>query len=163
MSGCSRPERESTTPAAAPPEETADYTIRIGTGLVELDYTRFGRESWTPPAVVETIEMTFTKDNAALDEFNQWRINGHGVPDGEKGADVHAPARPPIHFHRQTFEVVSVAGRPAGGVVKDVVMLNGYQVMDIDFIANATGLSLFHCHPQFEPDLKALKRKLGLR
>jgi FtsP/CotA-like multicopper oxidase with cupredoxin domain len=130
------------------------------------DYTRFGRQGWTPPPVHDTIEMTFTKDNAALDGFNQWRINGTAFSMETKqplftlrhGAryrlrlhnatdDIH-----PVHLHRQSFEVVSVAGRPAGGVVKDVAMLNGYQVMEVDFTANATGLSLFHCHQQVHMD-----------
>lgn len=44
--------------------------------------------------------------------------------------------------------IVSVAGGPAGGVVKDVAMVNGYQVMEIDVTANTLGLSLFHCHQQ---------------
>ena len=35
LPGCSRPEPDSASPAAAP-ETPADYTIRIGTGLVEL-------------------------------------------------------------------------------------------------------------------------------
>ena len=130
------------------------------------DYTRFGRAGSTPPPVDETVEMTFTKDNAALDGFNQWRINGVAFSMDKKqpmftlrhGAryrlrmrngtdDIH-----PIHLHRQSFEIVSVAGRPAGGVVKDVAMLNGYQVMEIDFTATATGLSLFHCHQQVHMD-----------
>jgi FtsP/CotA-like multicopper oxidase with cupredoxin domain len=130
------------------------------------DYTRFGRPGSTLPPVDETIEMTFTKDNAVLDGFNQWRINGVAFSMDKKqpmftlrrGAryrlrmrngtdDIH-----PIHLHRQSFEIISVAGRPAGGVVKDVAMLNGYQVMEIDFTANATGLSLFHCHQQVHMD-----------
>jgi FtsP/CotA-like multicopper oxidase with cupredoxin domain len=130
------------------------------------DYTRFGRQGWTPPTVDETIEMTFTKDNAALDGFNQWRINGTAFSMAKKqptfplrhGAryrlrlrnatdDIH-----PVHLHRQSFEIVSVAGRPAGGVVKDVAMLNSYQVMEVDFTASAMGLSLFHCHQQLHMD-----------
>jgi len=130
------------------------------------DYTRFGRPDWTPPPVDETIEMTFTKDNAAIGGFNRWRINGTAFSMETKqplftlrrGAryrlrlhnatdDIH-----PVHLHRQSFELVSVAGRPAGGVVKDVAMLNGYQVMEVDFTANATGLSLFHCHQQVHMD-----------
>jgi FtsP/CotA-like multicopper oxidase with cupredoxin domain len=130
------------------------------------DYTRFGRQGWTPPPVDETIEMTITKDNAALDGFNQWRINGTAFSMEKKQPmfTLHHGARyrlrmrnatddiHPIHLHRQSFDVVSVAGRPAGGVVKDVVMLNGYQTMDIDFTASATGLSLFHCHQQIHMD-----------
>ena len=130
------------------------------------DYTRFGKPGWTPPPVDETIEMTFTKDNAALNGFNQWRINGTAFSMEKKqpmftlrrGAryrlrmrnatdDIH-----PIHLHRQSIEIASIAGRPAGGLVKDVAMLNGYQVMEIDFTANADGLSLFHCHQQVHMD-----------
>ncbi len=130
------------------------------------EYARFGRQDWTPPPVDQTIEMTVTKVNAALDGFNQWRINGMAFsPDTRqprfplrKGAryrlrlrnatdDIH-----PVHLHRQSFEIVSVAGRPAGGVVKDVAMVNGYQVMEVDFTANAPGLSLFHCHQQVHMD-----------
>jgi FtsP/CotA-like multicopper oxidase with cupredoxin domain len=130
------------------------------------DYARFGRRNATQPPVDQTIDMTFTKDNAALDGFNRWRINGTAFSMDTKqpmftlrrGAryrlrmrngtdDIH-----PIHLHRQSFEIVSVAGRPAGGVVKDVAMLNGYQVMEVDFTANATGLSLFHCHAQLHMD-----------
>lgn len=130
------------------------------------DYTRFGRQGWTPPPVDDTIEMTITKDNAALDGFNRWRINGTAFSMASRtplftlrhGAryrlrlrnatdDIH-----PVHLHRQSFEIVSVAGHPSGGVVKDVAMLNGYQVMEVDFTANATGLSLFHCHQQVHMD-----------
>src|SRR5262249_40776931 len=130
------------------------------------DYTRFGRDGWTPPRVDETIDLILTKDNAALDGFNQWRINGTAFSMEKKqpmftlrrGAryrlrmrngtdDIH-----PVHLHRQSFEIVSVAGKPAGGVVKDVAMVNGYQVMEVDFTANAAGLSLFHCHQQLHMD-----------
>ena len=31
-------------------------------------------------------------------------------------------------------------------------MLNGYQAMEVDFTADATGLSLFHCHAQLHMD-----------
>jgi FtsP/CotA-like multicopper oxidase with cupredoxin domain len=87
------------------------------------DYTRFGRRGWTPPTVDDTIEMSFTKDNAALDGFNPWRINGtafsmddtkplftlrHGaryrLRPRNATDDIH-----PIHLHRHSFEIVSVA------------------------------------------------------
>jgi FtsP/CotA-like multicopper oxidase with cupredoxin domain len=130
------------------------------------EYARFGKPGWTPPPVDETIEMVITKDNAALDGFNQWRINGAAFSmDRKRPAfqlrhggryrlrfrnatdDIH-----PLHLHRQSFDLVSIAGRPAGGLVKDVIMLNGYQVMEVDFTANAAGLSLFHCHAQLHMD-----------
>jgi len=92
LPSCSRPERESSVPASAP-QSAAEYTIRIGTRLVEL----------APDRIVATTLY-----------------------------DKQFPG-PLIRLKE---------GRPAGGVVKDVAMLNGYQVMEVDFTAGATGLSL---------------------
>jgi FtsP/CotA-like multicopper oxidase with cupredoxin domain len=61
--------------------------------------------------------------------------------------DIH-----PMHLHRHSFELTKVAGRQTGGVMKDVVMLGGYQEMDVDFTADSPGLSLFHCHMQLHMD-----------
>jgi FtsP/CotA-like multicopper oxidase with cupredoxin domain len=61
--------------------------------------------------------------------------------------DIH-----PIHLHRHTFEITHVAGTPTAGLHKDVAMLGGYQTLDIDFLADQPGLSLFHCHQQLHMD-----------
>jgi FtsP/CotA-like multicopper oxidase with cupredoxin domain len=61
--------------------------------------------------------------------------------------DIH-----PIHLHRHTFELTSYAGKPMSGLLKDVVMLGGYQEAEIDFVANNPGLTLFHCHQQLHMD-----------
>ncbi len=61
--------------------------------------------------------------------------------------DIH-----PIHLHRHSFELVRVAGRPTSGVHKDVVMVGGYQEMEVDFVADNPGLTLFHCHQQVHMD-----------
>ena len=39
-----------------------------------------------------------------------------------------------MHLHR--FELVRVAGKPTAGVIKDVVMLGGYQEVEFDFVAD---------------------------
>ena len=57
--------------------------------------------------------------------------------------DVH-----PMHLHRHSFELTSIAGIPTGGVMKDVAMLGKFQEMEVDFTADQRGLSLFHCHMQ---------------
>jgi FtsP/CotA-like multicopper oxidase with cupredoxin domain len=44
------------------------------------------------------------------------------------------------------------AGKATAGVIKDVVMLGGYQEMEIDFVANNPGRTLFHCHQQLHMD-----------
>jgi FtsP/CotA-like multicopper oxidase with cupredoxin domain len=38
------------------------------------------------------------------------------------------------------------------GVMKDVVMLAGFQEIEIDFVADNPGATLFHCHQQVHMD-----------
>jgi FtsP/CotA-like multicopper oxidase with cupredoxin domain len=130
------------------------------------DYTRFGRSGGSTAAPDETIEMVFSKDNAAVNGFNRWLINGAAfsmdtmtpkfqLQRGRRyrlhmrnaSDDIH-----PMHLHRHAFELTNIAGRPTAGVIKDVVMLGGYQTMDVDFTATSLGLSLFHCHMQLHMD-----------
>jgi FtsP/CotA-like multicopper oxidase with cupredoxin domain len=132
----------------------------------QWDYTRFGKPGGTAQTPDETIEMTFTKNNAALQGFNQWSING--VPFSmdrmepmfhlQKGKryrlhmrnasdDIH-----PVHLHRHSFELTRVGGKATAGVVKDVVMLGGYQELQVDFVADNPGDTLFHCHQQLHMD-----------
>jgi FtsP/CotA-like multicopper oxidase with cupredoxin domain len=132
------------------------------------DYTRFGKPGVTAPAPDETFGMTFAKHNAAIEGFNRWTINGAAYPMTStmeapafhlsKGRryrvymrnesdDVH-----PIHLHRHLFELTSIMGKPTSGVMKDVVMLGGYQELAFDFVANNPGMTLFHCHQQLHMD-----------
>jgi len=131
-------------------------------------YAHFAKPDARAAAPDETIEMTLVKQNAAEDGFNLWTINGVAYPRTEmmaapsyhlrQGAryrikmrnssdDIH-----PIHLHRHSFELTSLAGRPTAGVIKDVVMVGGYQEAEIDFVANNPGLTLFHCHQQLHMD-----------
>jgi FtsP/CotA-like multicopper oxidase with cupredoxin domain len=132
------------------------------------DYTVFGKPGGVTATADETFEMTFAKDNAAEEGFNRWTINGASYPmTGEvvpasfhlqKGKryrirmrnasdDIH-----PIHLHRHLFELTSLAGKRTSGIMKDVVMLGGYQETEIDFVADNPGLTLFHCHQQLHMD-----------
>ncbi len=140
------------------------------------DYTRFGHRDVAAPEPPSTIAMTFEKRNAAYHGFNVWTINGAPYAGGASLAmprsmddmrpvfhfregqryrlrmrnasdDIH-----PIHLHRHTFELTKVGGRSTSGVMKDVVMLGGYQEMEIDVVASNPGLSLFHCHQQLHMD-----------
>lgn len=61
--------------------------------------------------------------------------------------DVH-----PIHLHRHVFELTNVAGKATAGVMKDVVMVGGYQEVAFDFVADNPGMTLFHCHQQLHMD-----------
>jgi FtsP/CotA-like multicopper oxidase with cupredoxin domain len=130
------------------------------------DYTRFGNPQVTAAAPDETIVMTFTKNNAALDGFNQWAINDipfsmnkmepmFRLHEGKRyrlrmqnaSDDIH-----PVHLHRHSFELTKIVGQSTTGVLKDVVMLGGYQEIEVDFVADNPGLTLFHCHQQLHMD-----------
>lgn len=130
------------------------------------DYTLFGKAGATAASPDETIEMTFVKHNAALHGFNQWTINGQAfsmdaltpmyeVHEGRRyrlkfrnaSDDIH-----PLHLHRHSFELTRIGGKPTSGVLKDVVMLGGFQELEVDFVADNPGLTLFHCHQQLHMD-----------
>ena len=77
-----------------------------------------------------------------LKQGKRYRIRMRNASD-----DIH-----PIHLHRHSFELTSLAGNPTAGILKDVVMLGGYQEVEIDFVADNPGLTLFHCHQQLHMD-----------
>jgi FtsP/CotA-like multicopper oxidase with cupredoxin domain len=162
-----------------------DDDRRHGMGTVVEYAGKKGKPQWLPPRPFpwnyahfgsaatsakpdEVFDMLFEKQNAALDGFNQWTINGVAYPRNQMIAppafhlqegkryrihmrnasdDIH-----PIHLHRHTFELTKYAGQPTSGVHKDVVMVGGYQEVDIDFLAKNPGLTLFHCHQQLHMD-----------
>ena len=47
----------------------------------------------------------------------------------------------PVHLHRHSFEVTWFADQPMSELVKDVVMVDGYQEVEIDFVANSESLN----------------------
>jgi FtsP/CotA-like multicopper oxidase with cupredoxin domain len=112
------------------------------------------------------MEFTILKRNGALNGFNQWIMNGEAfsmdtmkpmykVQQGRRyrlkfrngSDDIH-----PLHLHRHSFELVRVGGKPTAGVLKDVVMLGGFQEIEFDFVADNPGATLFHCHQQLHMD-----------
>ena len=129
------------------------------------DYSHFGKQSKSP-VPDETFTMTFVKNNAALHGFNQWTINGEAfsmdtmrpafqVHEGRRyrlklrnaSDDIH-----PVHLHRHSFELMKIGGKSTGGVMKDVVMVGGFQEVEVDFVADNPGRTLFHCHQQLHMD-----------
>jgi FtsP/CotA-like multicopper oxidase with cupredoxin domain len=130
------------------------------------DYTRFGNASAISALPDETIEITVIKRNAALKGFNQWTLNGEAssmdtmkptytVRQGHryrlKFRNASDDVRP-LHLHRHSFELMRVAGKPTAGVIKDVVMLGGFQELELEFVADNPGLTLLHCHQQLHMD-----------
>lgn len=130
------------------------------------DYAPFGKADAEPAVPDETMTLLIEKQNGAIDGFNRWTLNGEAfsmettrpiytVHEGRRyrlkfrnaSDDVH-----PLHLHRHSFELVRVGGKPTAGVIKDVVMLGGYQEIEFDFVADDPGLTLFHCHQQLHMD-----------
>ncbi|MBB2200620.1 multicopper oxidase family protein [Gluconacetobacter tumulisoli] len=134
-------------------------------GPARWDYVRFGKPR-AARAPDETIEMTIVKHNAARDGFNEWTLNGkafsmetmrprYTLHEGRRyrlkirnaSDDIH-----PLHLHRHSFELTRIGGKSTGGVIKDVVMLGGFQELECDFVADNPGPTLSHCHQQLHMD-----------
>ena len=130
------------------------------------DYTRFGSTPAASHSADQTIELLIVKHNALLDGFNQWTLNGaafsmqsmqpmytlqrarrYRLRFRNASDDIH-----PLHLHRHSFELARIGGKPTAGVIKDVVMLGGFQELEFDFVADNPGLTLFHCHQQLHMD-----------
>jgi FtsP/CotA-like multicopper oxidase with cupredoxin domain len=132
------------------------------------NYLRFAKPGSSSQPPEETIDMTFAKDNAAEEGFNRWTINGVAYPTtgGMAPASFHLTQGKryrirlrnasddihPIHLHRHSFELTKIFGKSSAGILKDVVMLGGYQEAEIDFVADNPGMTLFHCHQQLHMD-----------
>jgi FtsP/CotA-like multicopper oxidase with cupredoxin domain len=132
------------------------------------NYTRFAEAGGSAPEPDETFDILFAKDNAAEEGFNRWTINGVAYPMSNQPVpatlhlkqgkryrlrmrnasdDIH-----PIHLHRHSFELTKLAGQATSGIMKDVVMVGGYQEIEASFVADNPGLTLFHCHQQLHMD-----------
>jgi FtsP/CotA-like multicopper oxidase with cupredoxin domain len=127
------------------------------------DYTLFG-ETHPLPNPDETIPLAFGKINGGTGGFNRWTVNGKQFD--EKDApriltrgkryrlifDNHTDDAHPVHLHRNSFELVSVNGKPTAGVFKDVVLVKGFRKVEADVTPAMDGLTLFHCHQQLHMD-----------
>ena len=130
------------------------------------DYTRFSKPNGALPSPDETIAIEIVKHNAAASGFNLWTLNGEAfsmetmkplykIEQGRRyrlkfrnaSDDIH-----PLHLHRHSFELARVGGQATAGVIKDVVMLGGFQEIEFDFVADNPGRTLFHCHQQLHMD-----------
>lgn len=133
------------------------------------DYTMFGRPgSLQQPD--ETIPLVFRMIPGGGDSFDQWVINDVAFEHSEPIA-IHQGRRyrlalenlsddtHPVHLHRHLFELARVLDRSTGawrsttGVLKDTVLIEPKQRMDVDFVAANPGLTLFHCHHQLHMNL----------
>jgi FtsP/CotA-like multicopper oxidase with cupredoxin domain len=129
------------------------------------DYTIFGQNhtalSLNPD---ESIPLVFGKVNGGQGGFNRWTINGASFDEKapprtlQKGKryrlvfDNQTDDAHPIHLHRNSFELTKVHGKPTAGILKDVVLVKGFQQIEADVTPAMDGLTLFHCHQQLHMD-----------
>ena len=88
--------------------------------------------------------------------MDHWTINGKSYPE-TAGPPLTAGQRyrlqfinrstndHPVHLHRHSFEL-------RAGIVKDTVLVDANTRMDVEFVANDPGSTLFHCHQQNHMD-----------
>lgn len=154
---------------------------KMGLGIVVEYAGRKGKPMWRNPADASWSYSRFANAAPAAEpdatcrldfidigprenpKFDSWTVNGKSWPDvdplivqeGKRyrlqlnnlSGDQH-----PIHLHRHSFEIASIDGAPMSGVIKDTVNMMPMQRMEIDFIADNPGDSLYHCHMQLHMD-----------
>lgn len=134
----------------------------IDPAYIHWDYLDFANQAkQIPPA--EELQMIFAPAPAGKDGFERWTVNGKSFPDTSpfrirKGtlyrvAFVNSSSEAhPLHLHRHSFEIVSIAGKQCSGLIKDVVNIAPYSSMKVEFMADNPGKTLFHCHQQLHMD-----------
>ena len=133
-------------------------------GLDENDwgYTKFGRSA-VAVSPDRIFPMVFEKIAGTGGVMDRWTINGSSYPDiapleVEKGKRYRlsflnkSNEAHPVHLHRHSFELVKVGSRATSGIMKDVVQVDSYQRIEVDFVADNPGPTLFHCHHQLHMD-----------
>lgn len=126
------------------------------------DYTLFGT-SGIAPEPDEIVPMVFRRKFAGNNWVDHWTINGKEYPKTDPiplrankkyrlRFDNQSDDDHPVHLHRHSFELTKFAGKSTAGVVKDVVVVPGRAQVEVDFVADHPGLSLFHCHNQLHMD-----------
>ncbi|MFY9949909.1 MAG: multicopper oxidase domain-containing protein [Candidatus Sulfotelmatobacter sp.] len=132
------------------------------------DYTMFGREVegrevGTPEPAGGVVPLTFRKKFAGNRWVDHWTINGKSFPKTDP-IRVHANSRyrlrfdnqsdesHPVHLHRHTFELTKFAGKATAGVMKDVIVVPARKQVEVEFVADNPGPTLFHCHQQLHMD-----------
>lgn len=127
------------------------------------DYAMFGSEGAKTPEPDGQFELIFKKIPGGKGGFNRWTINGKSFPhtdplmvrEGKRYRmifDNRSDDAHPLHLHRHSFELTKIAGKATAGILKDVVMVDPYKTVEVDFVADNPGLTLLHCHQQIHMD-----------
>jgi len=130
---------------------------------VPWDYTQFASAATAPPPD-DTFVLTFRDIGQQHgSQFDTWTINNKSWPEIEP-LIVHPGKRyrivwqngsgdqHPLHLHRHTFEVTRIGDKSLSGLKKDVVNVMPLETVEVDFIADNPGDTLWHCHQQLHMD-----------
>ncbi len=159
---------------------TDDHDRTAGLGIVFEYAQRSGGPQWIPPSPVrwdytifgtqprpspdaQRINLVFQKKFAGSRWVDKWTINGKSFPKtddivvraGQRYRlvfDNRSDEAHPVHLHRHSFELVSIAGVATSGIFKDVVVVQPKSATEVDLVADNPGLTLFHCHQQMHMD-----------
>jgi FtsP/CotA-like multicopper oxidase with cupredoxin domain len=130
------------------------------------DYAVFGAQLGTQakhPEPDGKFDLTFKMLADEGKPFNRWTVNDKFWPAIDPLV-VHRGKRyrlafhngmedgHPIHLHRHSFELVSIAGKATAGVIKDTVNIPRNTIIEVDVVAGNPGPSLLHCHMQQHMD-----------
>lgn len=130
---------------------------------LEWDYTQFANTA-AAPEPDEKFELTFRDIGPQKgSKFDTWTINNKSWPEVEPlmvqagkryrlvfrngSGDQH-----PLHLHRHTFEVTRIGDKQLSGLRKDVVNVMPLDTVEVDFVADNPGDTLWHCHQQLHMD-----------
>ncbi len=159
---------------------TDDHARKGGMGIVVEYAGQSGPPRWLPPSdqvwsylsfgnsgveagAGERLPLVFENRFAGRRQVDRWKVNGKAWPDTDplrlapNGRyrlvfDNRSDEAHPVHLHRHTFEIAKIAGVPASGVFKDVVVVGAKTQMEVLLIADNPGRTLFHCHQQLHMD-----------
>ncbi len=138
----------------------------------DWSYLQFG-QLLSPRLHLKDLPISIRRGTPAADGSECWLINGNLY-------DAKAPPlmlskreryrllfknqteeEHPLHLHRARFELLSDGGRRTG-IMKDTVLVKGFQTVAVDFKPELDGPLLFHCHQQLHMD-GGFKRLLSVR
>ena len=156
--------------------ETRDRQRIQGMGVVVEYPNQQGAPRWAPAPAVPWDYTIFGGNEAApepdgriplvfkgSEDGHHFTINGKSYPHTEpitvianrryrmifdnQSADPH-----PVHLHRHSFEITNFDKKTTSGILKDVIVVPAWKQVEVDFVANNPGPTLFHCHQQFHMD-----------
>lgn len=160
---------------------TLEKSRQMGLGIVVEYAGQSGKPTWKDPASAQWDYSQFANATAAPEpdesfvltfrdigpqhgsQFDTWTINNKSWPDIEP-LIVHSGKRyrlvfrngsgdqHPLHLHRHTFEITRIGDKHLSGLMKDVVNVMPLDTVEVDFVANNPGDTLWHCHQQLHMD-----------